>query len=279
MKKKHLIAIDLDGTLLNDDHQISKENKRAIQQAIADGHIVVIATGRPSRASIQYYRELQLQTPMVNFNGALVHHPTNKSWQATHEPMLKTTALNIVEACYELEVPNIMAEVQDKVFLDKYDEKIINFFQALESEDHQPSLTIGRLKKELAEDPTSLLISPDEKQIEILQNELTNSHAEFIEHRNWAAPWNIIEVVRKGIHKAVGLQKIADYFGIPRDRIIAFGDEDNDLEMIDYAGVGVAMDNAIDDLKGIAKHITDSNEDSGVGNFLAKYLNLQSIHK
>src|SRR5699024_6513950 len=128
MKKKHLIAIDLDGTLLNDDHQISKENKRAIQQAIADGHIVVIATGRPSRASIQYYRELQLQTPMVNFNGALVHHPTNKSWQATHEPMLKTTALNIVEACYELEVPNIMAEVQDKVFLDKYDEKIINFF-------------------------------------------------------------------------------------------------------------------------------------------------------
>src|SRR5699024_6500775 len=152
-------------------------------------------------------------------------------------------------------------------------------FQALESEDHQPSLTIGRLKKELAEDPTSLLISPDEKQIEILQNELTNSHAEFIEHRNWAAPWNIIEVVRKGIHKAVGLQKIADYFGIPRDRIIAFGDEDNDLEMIDYAGVGVAMDNAIDDLKGIAKHITDSNEDSGVGNFLAKYLNLQSIHK
>jgi len=278
-RERHLIAIDLDGTLLNNDHKISEENKQVLRQAIYDGHIVVIATGRPSRASMQYYRELDLKTPMVNFNGALVHHPTNSRWKSTHAPMQHTTALNIVRACYELEVPNIMAEVQDNVFLDRYDEKIISFFQALESEDYKSTLTIGSLKKKLADDPTSLLIAPNEEQIEILQKELNDSHAEFIEHRNWAAPWNIIEVVRKGIHKAVGLQKIANYYGIPKDRIIAFGDEDNDLEMIDYAGVGVAMGNAIDDLKNIAKHITDTNEKSGVASFLSEYLNLQAIHK
>lgn len=76
------------------------------------------------------------------------------------------------------------------------------------------------------------------------------------------------------MNKAVGLEKIAYYFDIPKERIIAFGDEDNDLEMIDYAGVGVAMGNAIDPLKSIAKHVTATNEEDGVGIFLQSYLNI-----
>lgn len=279
VQKKHLIAVDLDGTLLNKDHRISEQNKNALIHAMEQGHIVVIATGRPSRASMQYYRELKLKTPMVNFNGALIHHPTDSRWKTTHSPLQHDTALKIVDACYELDVPNIMAEVQDSVFIDRYDEYFVSFFQALEAEDTQSTLTIGSLRKKLTEDPTSLLIAPTEQQVELLQNELNKSHAELVEHRNWAAPWNIIEIVRKGIHKAVGLKKISNYFGIPQERIIAFGDEDNDLEMIDYAGVGVAMGNAIDELKNIAKHITDTNENSGVASFLTEYLQLKPIHK
>lgn len=279
VQKKHLIAVDLDGTLLNKDHRISEQNKNALIHAMEQGHIVVIATGRPSRASMQYYRELKLKTPMVNFNGALIHHPTDSRWKTTHSPLQHDTALKIVDACYELDVPNIMAEVQDSVFIDRYDENFVSFFQALEAEDTQSTLTIGSLRKKLTEDPTSLLIAPTEQQVELLQNELNKSHAELVEHRNWAAPWNIIEIVRKGIHKAVGLKKISNYFGIPQERIIAFGDEDNDLEMIDYAGVGVAMGNAIDELKNIAKHITDTNENSGVASFLTEYLQLKHIHK
>lgn len=279
VQKKHLIAVDLDGTLLNKDHRISEQNKNALIHAMEQGHIVVIATGRPSRASMQYYRELKLKTPMVNFNGALIHHPTDSRWKTTHSPLQHDTALKIVDACYELDVPNIMAEVQDSVFIDRYDENFVSFFQALEAEDTQSTLTIGSLRKKLTEDPTSLLIAPTEQQVELLQNELNKSHAELVEHRNWAAPWNIIEIVRKGIHKAVGLKKISNYFGIPQERIIAFGDEDNDLEMIDYAGVGVAMGNAIDELKNIAKHITDTNENSGVASFLTEYLQLKPIHK
>lgn len=279
VQKKHLIAVDLDGTLLNKDHRISEQNKNALIHAMEQGHIVVIATGRPSRASMQYYRELKLKTPMVNFNGALIHHPTDSRWKTTHSPLQHDTALKIVDACYELDVPNIMAEVQDSVFIDRYDENFVSFFQALEAEDTQSTLTIGSLRKKLTEDPTSLLIAPTEQQVELLQNELNKSHAELVEHRNWAAPWNIIEIVRKGIHKAVGLKKISNYFGIPQERIIAFGDEDNDLEMIDYAGVGVAMGNAIDEIKNIAKHITDTNENSGVASFLTEYLQLKPIHK
>ncbi len=74
--------------------------------------------------------------------------------------------------------------------------------------------------------------------------------------------------------KAVGLQRIAAHYNIPQENIIAFGDEDNDYEMIDYAGTGVAMGNAIDGLKGKANEVTLSNEEDGIAVFLEKKLNL-----
>lgn len=270
--KRHLIALDLDGTLLTDSKEISERTKQIVLKAMDAGHIVVIATGRPHRASINYYHHLGLDTPMVNFNGALIHHPTDDKWDALHNPMPIRTAHKIIEACYDLNVHNILAEIKDDVYLDQYDEKIINIFQSTQND---PAFTIGSLKNELKQDPTSLLIHPKEENIQEIRDHLDKFHAELIEHRKWGAPWNIIEIVKKGMNKAVGLQKVSHYFDIPQERIIAFGDEDNDLEMIDYAGVGVAMGNAIDELKSIAKHVTNTNEEDGIGVFLEEYLNLQ----
>ncbi|WP_430787703.1 Cof-type HAD-IIB family hydrolase [Virgibacillus flavescens] len=270
--KRHLIALDLDGTLLTDNKEISERTKRTVLKAMDAGHIVVIATGRPHRASINYYHKLGLDTPMVNFNGALIHHPTDHKWDALHNPMPIRTALKIIDACYDMNVHNILAEVKDDVYLDQYNEKIINIFQSTQND---PPFTIGSLKNQLKEDPTSLLIHPKEENIQEIRDHLNEFHAELIEHRKWGAPWNIIEIVKKGMNKAVGLQKVAHYFDIPQDRIIAFGDEDNDLEMIEYAGVGVAMGNAIDELKSVAKHVTHTNEEDGIGIFLEEYLKLQ----
>jgi hydroxymethylpyrimidine pyrophosphatase-like HAD family hydrolase len=91
-----------------------------------------------------------------------------------------------------------------------------------------------------------------------------------IEHRKWGAPWNIIEVVKSGLSKAVGLEIICKSFGILAENVIAFGDEDNDFEMIEFAGTGVAMANAIPQLKEIANKITLSNEEDGIAYFLEK---------
>lgn len=272
-KERHLIALDLDGTLLSDEKHVSEKNQEIIRKAIEKGHIVVIATGRPHRASIQYYRDLRLDTPMVNFNGALIHHPTDRKWDVLHNPMSNRTALRIVEACHDLNVHNILAEVHDSVYLDQYDKDIINIFH---SHTDDPPFVIGNLKNKLRTDPTSLLIHPKENKIQPLKKHLDDEHAEVIEHRDWGGPWNIIEIIKKGINKAVGLEKLAHYYHIPKEQIIAFGDGNNDLEMIDYAGVGVAMDNGIDELKAIAKHITDTNENNGVAGFLEEYLHLQS---
>ncbi|GGM25026.1 hydrolase [Paraliobacillus quinghaiensis] len=270
--KQHLIALDLDGTLLTDDKVISERTKRTVLKAKEEGHIVVIATGRPHRASIDYYHELGLHTPMVNFNGALIHHPTDSKWDALHSPLSIRTAKAIIQTCYDLEVKNIMAEVIDDVYLDQYDEQ---FMEILHTDNEDNPITVGSLKNELKEDPTSILIHPREDHISNLREQLDLDHAEVIEHRKWGAPWNIIEIVRKGMNKAVGLQRIAHYYHISEDNIIAFGDEDNDLEMLEYAGVGVAMGNAITELKDVSKHVTLTNQEDGVGLFLEQYLNLK----
>ena len=97
MVQRYLIAVDLDGTLLTDDKRISTYTKLTLQKLIELGHYVVIATGRSNRMSILYYDELGLKTPLINSNGAFIHHPTNRNWGTYHHPLDLKTAKDIVE--------------------------------------------------------------------------------------------------------------------------------------------------------------------------------------
>ncbi len=267
--KQYLIAIDLDGTLLTEQKSISKHNKQVIKKAIQMGHIVCIATGRPYRASQMYYQELQLNTPMVNFNGAFIHHPHNKEFGFYHTPLELTTAKTIIETCEAFQVKNIMVEIIDDFYIRYYDEVLIKTFTMGES-----PIKFGNLHHILTDHPTSILIHPQDNHVEQLRKLLKTAHAEVINQRVWGAPWNVIEIVKAGLNKAIGLEKIAQYYSIPKERIIAFGDEDNDLEMIEYAGIGVAMGNAIPQLKTIADKITLTNELDGIAVFLEDYLKI-----
>ncbi|MBM7702606.1 Cof-type HAD-IIB family hydrolase [Metabacillus iocasae] len=267
--KPHLIALDLDGTLLTDTKIISPRTKKVIEKAKQQGHIVMIATGRPYRSSSMYYTELQLNTPIVNFNGALVHHPQQQSWGVYHNPLQRQTAHHIVEAMDSYNVNNILAEVMDDIYLHYEDRKLIDVISL-----GNPKLQTGDLRHTLNYDPTSILIHADEAHVDEIRSHLSSVHAEVIEHRRWGAPWHVVEIVRKGLNKAVGLKRVADHYNIPQDRVIAFGDEDNDLEMIEYAGHGIAMANGISALKTIANDITLSNEEDGIAYYLENTLKL-----
>ncbi|MBP3949578.1 Cof-type HAD-IIB family hydrolase [Bacillus suaedae] len=270
MKKQHLIALDLDGTLLTDNKTISDKTKLTIQKARNEGHLVMISTGRPYRASVDYYKELELDTAIVNFNGAFVHHPLDQSFGTYHSPLDLATAKTVIETCEAFNVSNIMVEVIDDFYLRTFDEVMVKTLLA-----GQNPVEHGNLLHILKEDPTSILIHPQDHHVAELRDLLKEAHAEVIDQRVWGAPWNIIEIVRAGMNKAVGLKKVADYYNIPKERIIAFGDEDNDFEMIEYAGQGVAMANGIDQLKSLANAITLSNEEDGIAVYLEEALSLK----
>lgn len=272
MREKHLIALDLDGTLLKDDKTISGTTKKVLNCAREHGHEVMIATGRPYRSSEMYYHELNLNTPIVNFNGAFIHHPRSNQWGVYHTPLDIKVAKDIVEALESFSFHNIIAEVIDDVYFHYHDEKLLDIFSL-----GKPNITTGDLRNFLKESPTSMLIHTEEEHVQEIRKHLSQVHAEVIEHRRWADPWHVIEIVKSGLNKAVGLKKVSEYLHIPRERIIAFGDEDNDFEMIEYAGRGIAMGNGIEQLKTIANEVTLTNEEDGIAIFLNDYLQLNAL--
>lgn len=270
--KPHLIVLDLDGTLLTDEKVISQKTEETLRLAASQGHHIMIATGRPYRASEPYYRQLEMKTPIVNFNGAFVHHPTDRSWKTIHEPIALPIVNEVIEAMQDFSVENIVAEVKDDVYAQYHDEHFLDILSF-----GNPHITEGDLRRSLKADPTSLLIQANEHTVDPIRRHLEEIHAEVIDHRRWGAPFNIVEIVRHGLHKAVGIDAVSKWMNIPRERIIAFGDEDNDLEMIDYAGTGVAMGNAIDRLKSIANEVTATNNEDGIAQVLQERLSLKNV--
>ncbi|AMW98197.1 Cof-type HAD-IIB family hydrolase [Rummeliibacillus stabekisii] len=269
MAQQHLIVLDLDGTLLTDEKVISDKTKATLQKAREAGHEVMIATGRPYRASKLFYHELGLDTPIVNFNGAFVHHPLDQNWKTVHKPIDLKVVQEVVESLNREQFENLIAEVMDDVYVQYHDEKLLNIFSM-----GDPKVTTGDLHQYLKDNPTSLLIQAKESSVPGIRQYLADTKAELIDHRRWGDPFPVIEIVRHGLNKAVGLSHVAKDLGIPRDRIIAFGDEDNDLEMIEYAGVGVAMGNGISQLKNIANEVTTTNNEDGIAEFLIDRLHI-----
>lgn len=126
--KQHLICLDLDGTLLNDAKEIPPYTSKVLKTLQAKGHAIMISTGRPFRASQRYYHELEMDTPIVNFNGAYVHHPKDPQFPMQHARLDEGIASSIIETLKEMEVQNIIAEVKDCVYLDRYDENLFEGF-------------------------------------------------------------------------------------------------------------------------------------------------------
>lgn len=267
---KKLIAIDLDGTTLNQDSLITTKTEQILKKAIAAGHYVSIATGRPFRMSYQFYQQLELTTPMVNFNGALVHIP-NQLWSGEKESQInREIAFEIVSQKKALNLDFVAAENRETFFIDSLD-----FFDEKIFASSNPSEKNLLSPQNLTTNPTSLLVRTEKQFAEQVSNELTRQFGSYVDVRTWGGPTAILEIVSKGIEKAKGVHQVANYLEIKQEDVIAFGDEHNDLELLEYAGWGVAMANGTDQLKGIANDITEkTNQEDGLADHLEKLLQL-----
>ena len=268
--QQYLIAIDLDGTTLNNQSELTPYTIDVLRRVSDLGHLIVITTGRPFRNSHQYYEALGIESPMINLNGAYAHFPNKPTWAAAYEAELPLdAALKILEHQDELGVSLICAEGPNYVFASSYDLPDSPFF-VIERDEitlmTEESLTFG---------PTSLSVFSSADDQQRIKETILRYYGDQIDVDIWGGSLPFLEVVQKGVNKAYGLKRVADFYHIPTSHIMAFGDQHNDLTMIAYAGHGVAMANAIEPLKAIANDVTGfSNDEDGLAKYLVNFFQL-----
>ena len=269
METRKLIITDLDGTALENWETLNPKTKEALMAAKEAGHIVVIATGRPARASLHFYEELGLDTPIINFNGAYIHHPKDDSFEDIVAQIPTEVIITLFDSELRNYIVNAFCEYKDHLYVLNQGDTVRDWFHI----ETCTSVKFGPFKETLDEHPNGFLLEAKPGYEQKVMEFLRTNYSDLVTCRNWDGDnKNIIEVFKNDTNKATAIEKLATYFNIEQKDIIAFGDGDNDIEMLTYAGVGVAMENAIDKLKEVANHVTKTNKESGVAHYIHEYI-------
>ncbi|RYG71688.1 HAD family phosphatase [Lentibacillus lipolyticus] len=238
-----LIALDMDGTLLNKDETISDYNRKRIEQALAKGVHVVISTGRWLGSCYPYVESLHLDSYLITCNGGEIW-TVEKDLIERH--LLEPERVRMMwELCTGLGVNTWMVST-NRVWYGS--QRPDDFFAHEWLKFGCDSLDTEKLDK----------IVKDLSHYDDL--ELTNS-----------LPTNV-EINPKGVSKASALERVCEELGITMQHVLAAGDSLNDIKMIQAAGVGVAMGNAQDAIKQVADDVTETNEQHGVGKAIEKFV-------
>lgn len=265
MNSNYLIAVDLDGTLVTGFDNYDKKSF-ALLKSLARQHFVVIATGRPLRSSKYFYDLLDLKTPIINYNGALVQNPTDKLFPKQMQHIRKEDLFVFLADNKDI-ITNAFCEVEDFIYLQYHTTEVLPYLH------HEGGdLLIGDLASNLPSDPNGAIIFSHLGS----EERLVSYVKEHFFGRILLRFWHINDLVISEFYnpltsKANALKFIVTYYNIDPQKIIALGDGHNDLEMLAYANYGVAMANAHPTLLKQAKYITKSVEENGVYHFLKNF--------
>lgn len=253
-----LIAIDLDDTLLTSDMIITESNKKSISNAQAKGVIICLASGRPTSAMLPIAKELGIMNTgyIISYNGAsIIDLSTQKEIYSS--AVAKELAHELIELSKKHQV-HIHTYVDGKIVTEQE-----NRWTTIESTiTGMPVEAVSSLKDKVEGEVVKLLMLETPERIEELQKQLKpivdNKLTMFV-----SKPF-FLEFMCHGTDKGTSLAKLAKHLHIPQTETMAIGDSYNDLSMIEWAGVGVAMNNAAPDIKNVADFVTNDNNNSGV---------------
>jgi Cof subfamily protein (haloacid dehalogenase superfamily) len=241
--------------LLRSDRSISERTLQVIGEAKAKGVRVTIATGRMFVTSVQYAKEIGVDIPFVVSQGAMIR--TIDGDIVTHKPLPPEMARQVVG--YGLEHNHqVNVYVNDRLFVQRAGNIIRDYLSK-----YPYSCTVCDLL-ELLEDvaPTKVLFLEDPETMPALRADLDRRFGGMV-HMALSDP-GFLEINKKNVTKWESLKEIGGYYGIEGDEIMAIGDSLNDLEMVRDAGWGVAMGNAMDEVKQSARLLTETNDQDGV---------------
>lgn len=269
-----LLCTDMDGTLLNDKKEVSERNLNAIKEAYGRGVKVVVCTGRMFTSADFYSDLLGVKTPVIASNGAFIREKDRD--EVIYKALLgKENCLKVMKVC---KLNGIFANFQthDSMFIDKLDYSSKSYYAKLNEK-----LPVDRKI-------TPIVVNDWDEVFESYENEILKciavdedgrkidrAKAELIEQQSLevvSSFENNFEAMNKGVSKGRAVEILAKYYNISKEEIICIGDNENDISMIEYAGLGVAMANGEECAKKVAKYITDSNNDDGVAKVIEKFI-------
>ncbi|MGY3765550.1 Cof-type HAD-IIB family hydrolase [Vagococcus vulneris] len=265
-----LIAIDLDGTLLRDDKTISEYNKQVLIKAKKQGVKVVICTGRPLIAIGPILDRLELRDIgdySITFNGGAIQKNDTGEELFAHSISLDEVK-QMTQLMSKLKLPLDVVSNDTCIHLPTSLPERASIYQDL-----NPLLTFA--SSDLADLSSErmynkMVVATDQEFLDQQIEQIPESYYDTFNIMKSRA--NLLEILHKDVSKANGIQKLADILGITRDEVMAIGDEENDRSMIEYAGLGVVMENGNDELKKIAQYVTSSNQADGVAVAVEKFI-------
>ena len=263
-----LCAIDLDDTLLGSDHRISQRNARAVHATIARGVTVVIASGRMHEATLRFAEQLGLETPIISYNGAMVKLPrTGEEW--LHERVPADLAGELMDFCSERGL-QLNFYLHGRVYTAAYTEWMKLY--------HERTLCPYEVLPEMytalrGESPTKLII--------VDTPEFTSSLVPMFRERFAGKLYvtkttdEYLEFMPPNTNKGLALALVAERLGFTAAETIAMGDNYNDVPMVRWAGLGIAVGNAKPELLAVADRIVLRYDEDGVGIALEEIFGLE----
>lgn len=252
-----LIATDMDGTLLTDSKEVGESTRRAIAELQRRGIPVVLVTARPPAMITPIHRELGLTGPIIACTGAVVYDPVNLRPLA-HRGIPKDIALQVIATIRSVDPTlNMGADLVDEWHIDRIDHRVHRRL----SGGMVP--IVGGLEQSIpasANEVTALSFRVMEARPAV---EMALQKAGLAQHLYITSAGGVVDMVAAGVNKGAALRSLAAILGIPMEQTLALGDDENDIPLLRAAGLGVAMGNALDEVKGAADAVTASNEEDG----------------
>lgn len=267
-----LLGLDLDGTLLNEKNEISKENKENIKLLNEKGVKVILISGREPRSVKFYSEELGINEPLVGFNGGIITDNTGEKvfYEECLEEKWARESIGFGEE-------NNMCSfifIGNKIYLsDKKDSR----FEILAKYTESNTEEVGNISRYLEENKlwesiNKILLVDDNQNLIKYKDGLENKIKDNVSMQ-FSMPF-FLEIFNSNISKGNALNKLGEMFNIKKEEMVAIGDGENDISMIEYSGLGVAMGNALDNVKDKADYITLSNEQDGISHVVKKFWNI-----
>ena len=268
MPDYHLLALDIDGTLLNSERVITPRTRAAVRAARAAGMVVVIATGRGPRSARTVVAGLGLGDPLVLVatQGATVW---DNGQLVLHQPLAATAARRVIEHSLAADVAALVVPALhrgDAMYL-------AGSTAATDRLRGYAERNGGNVRPydpaALHDDPLAVYMMDDWRRLTAVNERLTGDPAaqgrwRVIFSRTALATTAAIEVLHPRVSKGLALDVLCRRFGIESEHVLAFGDNVNDVEMLEFAGLGVAMANGSPESHAVADRITASNDEDGI---------------